>query len=74
MDPDAALRDLRAALEDARAAAEGDSNDAEIEAWQAVGDEIEALDEWLSKGGFLPLAWQNFGGLKGSSEDSGGTA
>jgi hypothetical protein len=25
---------------------------------------VEDMDTWLSKGGFLPLAWQNFGGAK----------
>ena len=57
MDPNAALASLREALADAREAAEGDSNDAEIEAWQEVGERIDALDQWLSNGGFLPSAW-----------------
>lgn len=57
MDPDEALQQLREALSVAREAAEGDSNDAEIEAWQEVGDCVEALDDWLSKGGFLPGGW-----------------
>jgi hypothetical protein len=59
MDPNKTLASLRAALEDARAAAEGDSNDAEIEAWQEVGEYVEALDEWLTKGGFLPDDWES---------------
>lgn len=57
MDPDAALQILREALSVAREAADGDSNDAEIEAWQEVGDAIENLDDWLSKGGALPSGW-----------------
>jgi hypothetical protein len=57
MDPNAALAALRAALTKARAAAEGDSNDAEIEAWQEVGDYIEEMDQWLTRGGFAPNEW-----------------
>ena len=37
-----AALDLINAVQAARDAAEGDSNDAEIEAWQEVGDLIEA--------------------------------
>lgn len=57
MDPDLALQILREALNVAREAAEGDSNDVEVEAWQAVGDAFENLDNWLSKGGALPESW-----------------
>jgi hypothetical protein len=57
MDPNEALRRLRAAIARARQLADGDSNDAEIEAWQEVGEYVQALDDWLSKGGFLPNAW-----------------
>jgi hypothetical protein len=36
--------------------------------WMAHAEEVieyaEALDTWLSSGGFKPLAWENFGGLK----------
>lgn len=44
MDPNETLRRLRAAFED------GDANGAL--------DLFEALDEWLSEGGFLPTAWE----------------
>jgi len=57
MDPNQTLANLRAALTAAREAADGYSNDAEIEAWQEVGDHVEALDSWLSQGGFQPSAW-----------------
>jgi hypothetical protein len=52
MDPNAALANLRAALDPER----GDSPGFE----DALDDAIEAfaaLDEWLSKGGFLPAEW-----------------
>ena len=52
------LRQLRAAVKRAEALADGDSNDAEIEAWQVVGDLFADLDEWLSRGGFPPEAWR----------------
>lgn len=58
MDPNKALEDLRSAIATLRKAAEGDSNDAEIEAGHAVADAVEALDQWLSRGGFVPDAWE----------------
>jgi hypothetical protein len=58
MDPNTALDNIRAAIIVAQAAADGDSNDAEIEAWQEVGEAFQALDEWISKGGFLPDEWK----------------
>lgn len=58
MDPDAALQLVRDGIVELRAAAEGDSNDAEIEAAHELADAVQALDEWLSKGGFLPADWR----------------
>lgn len=43
MDPNDALKNLKQAL------ADGDL--------EAAKDYFEALDEWLSKGGFFPAAW-----------------
>lgn len=71
MDPNETLKRLRQAIKvfraaeaNAEAAAEGDSNDAEIAALQrcaGAGAEVtelaEALDGWLSEGGFPPAAW-----------------
>lgn len=57
MDPNETLRELRESVRRAQRAADGDSNDAEIEAWQEAGEKILALDEWLSRGGFLPDDW-----------------
>lgn len=57
MDPNEALTDLRNAIIALRQAAERDSNDVEIEAGHAVADAAEALDVWLTVGGFLPTAW-----------------
>ncbi len=60
MDPDQALADCRAALADANAnvRAEGEDPSDELEALRRLGDAFDALDEWLTKGGFLPGAWE----------------
>ncbi|GAA4201683.1 hypothetical protein [Actinocatenispora rupis] len=52
MDPDQTLREIRELLDDDRRAplARDDVG--------ALLDRIEALDRWLSRGGFLPRAWQ----------------
>lgn len=52
MDPDEALRQLREAI----ATLNQDDHRREIAAEQVV-DHFQALDEWLSRGGFLPKAW-----------------
>lgn len=62
MDPDAALQAARDALAriDALDAAEGDLITYIEDVNDAVGDALEhyrALDEWITKGGFLPKAW-----------------
>lgn len=44
MDPNAALYSLRIAI------ASGE--------YEIAADYTEALDEWLSEGGFLPSAWE----------------
>lgn len=49
MDPDKALAELREALQEL-------ANDPD--AWEDVIEKFEALDGWLSKGGFLPKAWR----------------
>jgi hypothetical protein len=50
MDPDEALRLLRAAI--------GDLAVVNDEAAGEVVEHFTALDGWLSAGGFLPSAWQ----------------
>lgn len=54
MDPDVTLDWLRNELKPELLDMEGD---AKIE-WDAVIQLFQALDEWLSKGGFLPKAWR----------------
>ena len=54
MDPNATLKDLRAALHDYDEAIRKSVAD---EAVDRALDAIRALDEWLSKGGFLPEDW-----------------
>lgn len=70
MDPNEALRLIRRYMgELAEAKADLDiakTNDAEIEAGHNVGElavrlivQVQALDEWLQDGGFLPEAWDH---------------
>lgn len=57
MDPDETLKSARAAAERVHAS----SDDAAIE----LAEAFEALDGWLSKGGFLPADWKRSGGTNG---------
>lgn len=58
MDPNTALQDARNALFTARNTPGGeDGDDMELAALRDLRDAFESLDEWLAKGGFLPLAW-----------------
>lgn len=54
MDINKALADCRAAM---RVVLEADTVEAELVAAQELADAFEAVDEWLSIGGFLPDAW-----------------
>lgn len=58
MDPDETLRQLRLTIKQMRV-------DESTEVRKAHADEIaehfEALDGWLTTGGFLPKAWQREG-------------
>ena len=57
MDPDATLAAFRSAVRQWQEAAVADAPDR----YDAALDAIEAairLDRWLSRGGFLPTAWQ----------------
>lgn len=56
MDPNATLEALRACLARAREAKDGESWACEASDALAY---IEDLDEWLSRGGFVPDAWNN---------------
>lgn len=57
MDPDAALTNARSALAAIRA---GEDSQGELmtDALDDLADAFEALDQWLTKGGFLPRAWR----------------
>lgn len=57
MDPNEALRMIREAVELMR---ETPNTIADADTYERVHrlmDSVEALDEWLSRGGFLPDAW-----------------
>lgn len=55
MDPTAALHDLREAIRDAENPDQYTDREVAIE---QVAASFEALDTWLSNGGFLPAEWQ----------------
>ena len=62
MDPDVALAELRAAIEELKA---GMREEASVWDLSDAADKVivkqEALDSWLSRGGFLPRAWRQHG-------------
>lgn len=60
MDIDAALSQARSALAAIR---RGEDSHGELmtDALADLVDAFEAIDDWLSKGGFLPSAWRNGG-------------
>lgn len=57
MDPNQTLHDLRTALVDYRAATTIGASDAADRLADRLAEHIQALDDWLSAGGFLPNAW-----------------
>jgi hypothetical protein len=57
MDPDEALRTLRRAISEYWHAVANDDVPAERDAGHDAVEAAEALDGWLSKGGFLPSGW-----------------
>lgn len=60
MDPDEALVILRAAIEDwKRNKRSGHNYVGTVDAVYVIVEQVENLDEWLSKGGFLPRAWDD---------------
>lgn len=58
MDVNEALREMREAI--AQWHLRGDVEGA-LAAADTIAEKAHALDEWLSKGGFLPAAWQREG-------------
>lgn len=59
MDPNAALKEAREMREAMRAWLAVDCVRAALEAAEMMADRFEALDEWLSNGGFLPNEWEH---------------
>jgi len=56
MDPDANLAEIRRLIEK-----DADLSDDQLERLVVL---IRSLDEWMSRGGFLPKAWQRAGERK----------
>ncbi len=56
MDPDTALADLRAGVAAVRDAADGNGD--LITSAEILADAAAALDEWITRGGFLPAEWR----------------
>lgn len=63
MDPDEALRQLRASIAAYRQVVfRGDTNRYDIQALaDVVVSNFENLDGWLSNGGFIPNEWKQHG-------------
>jgi hypothetical protein len=59
MDPNEALRRIRAQVLELRALVDNEDLDAEALAMSAgtLLDAADGLDQWLTAGGFLPAAW-----------------
>lgn len=54
MDPNANLQEQRRLI---RAIFDDETNSTNYDALMRLAELSQALDEWLSKGGFLPKAW-----------------
>jgi hypothetical protein len=59
MDPNEALKNARATLALLRATFDDGRDDELVEPALTLADAFEALDGWLSNGGFSPTAWAN---------------
>ena len=55
MDPNAALKEMRAAISDLQKGITDPS--VTIQVLEFIADRAEALDHWLTYGGGLPSAW-----------------
>jgi hypothetical protein len=67
MDPNEILARLREALSDYR---NSDGSESIWTALESVAELFEALDGWLSRGGFLPDAWQQSGRCPMSDQEA----
>lgn len=69
MDPNECLAELRDYIQSEKTLSENG------DAWEYVDeiiDRFEALDDWLSKGGFLPSAWRSMNRQFADNEFYGG--
>lgn len=57
MNPDTALDEARFALTQFNTLKDDPTNPNVISAAEDLADSFAALDEWITKGGFLPEAW-----------------
>ena len=53
MDPDAALKEMRALVEEVL-----NDDDPSEDSAERMSELFDGLDGWISKGGFLPQDWQ----------------
>lgn len=59
MDPNECLRLIREAITEGDEALSEGSDGLASAAYVRAAEHTRDLDEWLSKGGFLPAAWEN---------------
>ena len=61
MDPNVTLAELRQALKDADHGGDWETTEVPtmyVAALEVAAERAQALDEWLSNGGFMPEAWR----------------
>lgn len=58
MDPNEALKNARKAIAAMNAADERENQAAYVFAAMQLAEAFEALDNWMSRGGFAPQAWR----------------
>jgi hypothetical protein len=57
MDPQTNLQEQRSLVRQINEALDSEQDDVITLLAERLAEKVEALDEWLSKGGFLPKAW-----------------
>lgn len=58
MDPDACLEMIRKRIEWIRKAIDSNDTDTAIAEADLLATEVQALDRWIGRGGFLPKDWR----------------
>lgn len=57
MDPNENLKEQRKIVAEINAARDADADAFDFDKVMRLADLVQAMDEWMTKGGFLPEAW-----------------